>query len=51
MAKVLVAFYNGVSDEKNPSAMPVFYEAFIQGLDRAGNQVITCSIWDGFWRN
>ena len=43
MAKVLVAFYNGVSDEKNPSAMPVFYEAFIQGLDRAGNQVMVYS--------
>lgn len=24
MAKVLVAFHNGIVDEKNPEAMPVF---------------------------
>ena len=30
MAKVLVAFHNGIVDEKNPEAMPAFYEAFIR---------------------
>ncbi|WP_274271076.1 hypothetical protein [Roseburia hominis] len=43
MAKVLVAFHNGIVDEKNPGAMPAFYEAFIRGLDLAGNQVIVYS--------
>lgn len=43
MAKVLVAFHNGIVDEKNPEAMPAFYEAFIRGLDSAGNQVVVYS--------
>ena len=43
MAKVLVAFHNGIVDEKNPGAMPAFYEAFIRGLDSAGNQVVVYS--------
>ncbi len=39
MAKILVAFYNCIQDSENSGAMPIFYEAFIKGLDRAGNQV------------
>ncbi len=43
MVKVLVAFHNGIVDDKNPEAMPAFYEAFIRGLDSAGNQVVVYS--------
>ena len=43
MANILVAFYNCMKDSENPNAMPLFYEAFIQGLDRAGNQVAVFS--------
>ena len=39
MAKVLIAFYNGIIDEGNPDAMPQFYESFIRGLDESGNDV------------
>lgn len=39
MAKIVIAFYNGVEDENNPNAVPIFYEGFIRGLDRAGNQL------------
>lgn len=39
MAKVLVAFFNGIVDEKNPEAMPAFYESFIKGLCQYGNSV------------
>lgn len=43
MAKILVAFYNGIVDENNTAAMPIFYEGFIQGLDQAGNNVAVIS--------
>lgn len=43
MAKILVAFFNCMNDPENPNAMPIFYEAFIRGLDRAGNQVAVFS--------
>ena len=39
MARILVAFYNCMKDDENPNAMPVFYESFVQGLDRAGNEI------------
>lgn len=39
MAKILVAFYNCIDDQDNPNAMPIFYEAFVNGLDRVGNEV------------
>lgn len=43
MAKVLVAFFNAMNVPENPNAMPVFYEAFIEGLDKAGNEVAVFS--------
>lgn len=39
MSKILVAFYNCIEDPNNPDAMPIFYEAFVNGLDREGNEV------------
>lgn len=39
MANILVAFYNGIIDAENPNAIPIFYESFIEGLDKAGNNV------------
>ena len=39
MARILVAFYNCMKDDENPNAMPVFYESFVQGLDRVGNEI------------
>lgn len=43
MAKILVTFFNGIDDTENPNSMPAFYEAFINGLDRAGNEVAVFS--------
>lgn len=43
MARILVAFYNCIRDEENADAKPIFYEAFINGLDRAGNEVFVIS--------
>lgn len=39
MANILIAFHNGVVDENNAFAMPIFYESFITGLEKAGNTV------------
>lgn len=39
MAKILVAFFNGIEDPENLNAKPIFYEAFINGLDKSGNEV------------
>lgn len=39
MAKVLVAFYNGI-DSNDINAIPCFYESFIEGLRKAGNDVL-----------
>ena len=39
MANIFVAFYNGIVDEENSNAIPIFYESFIEGLDKAGNNV------------
>lgn len=39
MAKILFAFYSAVNDPENPNATPLFYESFINGLDKAGNDV------------
>lgn len=41
MANIFVAFYNGISDPENPNAMPIFYQGFIEGLIKAGNNVYT----------
>lgn len=43
MAKILLAFYNTIVDEENPNAMPLFYEAFTEGLDKAGNDIMIFS--------
>ncbi|WP_086229934.1 glycosyltransferase family protein [Campylobacter devanensis] len=39
MARVFLSFYNGIQDESNPHAMSCFYESFIHGLVKAGNDV------------
>lgn len=43
MAKILVAFFNAIEDKKNPNALPLFYEAFIEGLDKFGNDIMLFS--------
>ena len=49
MARVLMAFYNGVEDPTNSNALPAYYEAFVNGLDEAGNEVAVIShrLWGG----
>lgn len=42
MAKVFMGFYNGVAIENDPSAMPCFYESFINELKKIGNEVLYC---------
>lgn len=39
MAKVFLAFFNGIKGANEPNAMPIFYEAFIKGLQDSGNDV------------
>lgn len=39
MAKVFLAFFNGTKRANEPNAMPIFYEAFIKGLQDSGNDV------------
>lgn len=41
MANILIAFFNGINDESNPNAIPMFYEGFINRLDEAGNSVLS----------
>lgn len=43
MARIVIAFYNGIEDSEISSAMPLFYEAFIKGLDEAGNDIAVFS--------
>jgi len=40
MAKVLLAFFNGIMNGDIPHAMPCFYEAFIHGLREYGNDLL-----------
>ncbi|MBR5882011.1 MAG: glycosyltransferase family 1 protein [Mailhella sp.] len=40
MAKILLAFFNGIMNADSPQAMPCFYEAFIQGLRENGNDLL-----------
>ena len=40
MAKILLAFFNGITNSNHPHAMPCFYEAFIQGLREHGNDLL-----------
>lgn len=42
MAKIFMAFYNGVAVPNNNSIMPCFYESFIMELIKAGNEVKHC---------
>jgi len=41
--KILLSFFNALHDAENPSVMPPFYEAFIEGLRRAGNEIVVFS--------
>ena len=47
MAKIIMAFFNGIKDANNPDAMPIFYESFLQGLFDTGNDVFVLS--HPFW--
>lgn len=40
MANILITFFNGITDEKNPDAIPMFYEGFINRLDKEGNEIL-----------
>lgn len=40
MAKVFLSFYNAIQDKNNPYAVACFYESFIDGLIKAGNNVL-----------
>lgn len=42
MAKIFMAFFNGIAVENNNSVMPSFYESFIMELTNAGNEVKHC---------
>ena len=39
MANILVSMYNFARDPQNYNVMPPFYEAFVEGLRKAGNNV------------
>ncbi len=39
MAKIFLAFYNGIKKSNEKYAMPIFYESFIKGLRDSGNDV------------
>ena len=39
MSKVLVAFYNGIEDEDDENALPIFYESLVKGLHNEENDV------------
>lgn len=39
MANIFIAFYNAVSDPDNQSAMPCYYETFINSLEKLGNKL------------
>lgn len=47
MAKILIAFYNGLYDKNDLSVMPSFYETFINGLKEAGNETLV--FMSKFW--
>ena len=40
MAKVFLSFFNDMYDARFPEKMPCFYEAFIKGLQKSGNDVL-----------
>ena len=40
MAKVFLSFYNAIYDDRHPEKIPCFYEAFISGLQKSGNDVL-----------
>ena len=40
MAKVFLSFFNALHDARFPEKMPCFYEAFIKGLQKLGNDVL-----------
>lgn len=40
MAKVFLSFFNALHDARFPEKMPCFYEAFIKGLQKSGNDVL-----------
>lgn len=40
MAKILLAFHNGIYDENNPNAYPVFYDCFVSKLKEYGNELL-----------
>lgn len=40
MAKVFLSFYSAIQDKSNPYAVACFYESFINGLIKAGNDVL-----------
>ena len=37
MAKIFVAFYNGLM---NINRLPIFYETFLDGMRKAGNEML-----------
>ena len=39
MAKIFISFFNGVTDNNNVNAIPCFFEAFINGLKKHGNEL------------
>lgn len=47
MARCLVAFYNAL-ESQGTSSLPCFYETFVDGLMKAGNEVLvqTTNIWN-----
>lgn len=44
MAKICVAFYNGLYNSADKSIMPAWYEVFLSGLKEYGNELLIFSI-------
>lgn len=40
MARILISFFNGITDFDNPNAMPCFYESFLSEFQKNGNDVL-----------
>lgn len=44
MAKIFVSFFNAINDKDNPYVVPGFYEAFLNGLKQAGNEILAYGV-------
>ena len=47
MARIFISFYNAIGTD-DPKVMPCFYETFVNGLIKSGNELLveTTDIWN-----